>query len=155
MSISNLLSRNQYHVYGNSFIMESNSAQPASTLPNNIMWINSANGHVYRDGVDLEDSGPAPLDMFGVYVNKSGSDATGTGSYNNPWLTITFAMSQITFAGVGFPVGIFVGPGIYAEPNLPIKANVFIVGSGPTLTTISLGASSTLGSGWLANPGSS
>lgn len=148
MSISNLLSRNQYHVYANSFIMESSASQPSSTLPNNIMWINSANGHVYRDGVDLEDSAPAPSGGFGVYVNKDGSDVTGTGSILNPYLTITFAMSQVTFAGLGFPVGIFVGPGVFVEANLPIKANVFIVGSGQDVTFISITTSSTLGTGW-------
>lgn len=151
MSISNLLSVDHYNIYSNSLSMNTNSVIPPSTLPNNVLWIQSPTGHLWRDSKDLEaNPSPSPSASFGVYVNKAGSDITGDGSILNPYQTITFAMSQVTFAGFGFPVGIFVGPGVYVEANLPIKANVFIIGSGQDVTIISITTSSTLGTGWSA-----
>lgn len=149
MSISDLLIPNHFNVYSNSLSMNTNSVIPPSSLPNNVLWIQSPTGHLWRDSKDLEaNPSPAPSAMFGFYVNKAGSDITGDGSILNPYLTVTFAMSQVTVAGFGFPFGIFVGPGIYVEANLPIKANVFIIGSGQDVTRISITTSSTLGTGW-------
>lgn len=54
MSISNLLSENHYNVYENSSVLNSNSIIPVTTLPNNTLWINSSNGHLWRDSVDIE-----------------------------------------------------------------------------------------------------
>jgi hypothetical protein len=148
MSISNILIPNHYNLYENSLILNANSSLPPNSFPNQTLWINSATNHLWRDSKDLEaNPSPAPGANFSVYVAQGGSDITGNGSILNPYATIDHAMSTITFAMPFFPVGIFVGPGFYPESNLAIKANTYIVGSGPTLTSITI-TNSTLGSGW-------
>lgn len=56
MSLNEILLPNVYNIYSNSLTMNTNSVQPVAG--SNTLWINSLNGHVYRDGVDLEDNGP-------------------------------------------------------------------------------------------------
>lgn len=70
-----------------------------------------------------------------ILVNKGGNDANGTGTDEKPFLTISFAMSQITDASPTKRYLISVGPGTYAE-DVTVKANVFIAGSAPVLTRV-------------------
>jgi len=91
---------------------------------------------------------PAPMASFIVYVNKGGNDITGDGTILAPYQTIAYAMSTITFAGFGFPVVIDVGPGVYLEPILSIKSNVFINGHGKQNTIIDISGTFTLETGW-------
>ena len=53
-----------------------------------------------------------------VYVRKSGSDITGNGTENNPYLTIAHALSTILDASVNKRYVILLGPGQYADPFL-------------------------------------
>src|SRR5208282_5972268 len=71
-----------------------------------------------------------------VYVDKSGSDITGSGVPNNPYFTISHAMSTILDASPSKRYGIKVGPGKYSN-NISYKANVFIIGDTPLNTFIS------------------
>lgn len=58
-----------------------------------------------------------------VYVNSSGNDSTGTGSFNNPYKTISHALSLSA-------ANIFVGPGSYTEDiTIPVAYGNY----GPTL----------------------
>jgi len=102
------------------------------------------NGGVYPPS----PSPPSPSAAFLVYVNKGGNDITGNGSILAPYQTIAYAMSTITFAGIGFPVVIDVGPGVYLEPILSLKPNVFINGYGKQDTIIDISGAMTLEMGW-------
>lgn len=59
------------------------------------------------------------IDSFSTkyYVAKTGSDSTGNGSLNNPWLTIKYAESQALPSSA-----IIVYPGTYSEVNYNIGA---------------------------------
>jgi len=72
---------------------------------------------------------------YTVYVDKSGSDTALNGAINNPYLTISYAMSQITFATSSQRVQIRVSSGDYTN-NFSIKANVAIIGSNSVTTRI-------------------
>lgn len=72
---------------------------------------------------------------FIIYVDKSGNDSTGNGSVNNPYLTISNAVAQITFATSAQRAQIKVGPGDYSN-NFSMKANIGIVGSNAITTRI-------------------
>lgn len=56
MALSNILEPNNYNIYANSQTLNSVASQPVAG--NNTLWINSSNGHIYRDGVDLEANSP-------------------------------------------------------------------------------------------------
>lgn len=78
----------------------------------------------------------APItSTFLVYVDKSGSDSTGSGEPNNPYLTISHALTQCTFASSSQRVEILVGPGDYSN-NISLIANVQIVGQDAISTLI-------------------
>jgi hypothetical protein len=150
MSLSEILIQNVYNLDSNSLSLNRIAANPGSV---NTLWENNSFSppHLFNGAVDLQTGAvppPLPAAAFEVYVNKGGNDITGNGSILQPYQTVSYAMSQVTFAGFGFPVVIFVGPGIYNEVNLPIKANVFISGSGKESTTLDISGSMTLGSGW-------
>lgn len=70
-----------------------------------------------------------------VYVSKNGNDSTGNGSFGQPYLTIGQALTSVTDSSPTKRYEIYINPGDYNE-NLSLKANVFIVGSGPLLTKI-------------------
>lgn len=72
-----------------------------------------------------------------VYVAKNGSDVTGDGSINRPFLTVVAAMASIVDAAPLKRYAIFVAPGRYNEIALTIKANVFVVGYNFYTTRIS------------------
>lgn len=71
-----------------------------------------------------------------VYVNKAGDDLTGDGSQCEPFLTIGKALMSITDASPTNRYEINIGPGIYVEPAIHIKANVQLVGVSSLLTQI-------------------
>jgi hypothetical protein len=72
-----------------------------------------------------------------VYVSKNGSDSTGDGSVNKPFLTLTAAQASITDNTASKRYAIMVAPGLYTETgSFGIKSNVFIVGSSRFATRI-------------------
>lgn len=64
-----------------------------------------------------------------VFVNKGGSDVSGNGSPDKPYLTISHALAQINDASASKIYSLFVGPGNYAE-NVILKAFVHLHGCG-------------------------
>jgi hypothetical protein len=74
---------------------------------------------------------PTILPSFGqtVYVSKSGNDATGNGSFTQPYLTISQAMASITDAASSKYYQILVSAGTYTE-NVVLKPAVFLCGNG-------------------------
>lgn len=90
-----------------------------------------------------------------VFVNKAGSDLTGTGTLCAPFLTIGAAMASILDASPSprKRYNIVIGPGDYIE-DVFMKPNVYLYGSGSTRTRIGSGATLiTLDPSW--NHGSS
>lgn len=73
-----------------------------------------------------------------VYVQKGGSDVTGTGTILNPWLTIAYALTQITNNSTVVRYAINVGPGTFAETSLAMKPFTYLVGSGFTNTKVTV-----------------
>lgn len=63
-----------------------------------------------------------------VVVSKGGSDSNGTGTFDNPYLTIAHAMATITDATSIKQYVIYVLPGAYSETTLAMKPYVYIVG---------------------------
>jgi len=63
------------------------------------------------------------------YVDKNGNDATGNGSFDNPFLTIQAAINSITDASVAKPYAVEVAPGVYAS-TFKLKSGVSVVGAG-------------------------
>lgn len=70
-----------------------------------------------------------------VYVNKGGSNVTGTGTLDQPFLTIEAAISSVSDASSSKPYQIVVGPGNYGE-NVATKPFCFVNGSGVDVTVI-------------------
>jgi len=71
------------------------------------------NLHEYRFGTDPQDQTDPPSEVF---VATTGSDDTGDGTEESPWLTITMAMfSASTFAYQTHPVTVNVAEGVYDE----------------------------------------
>lgn len=77
-----------------------------------------------------------------VYVRKSGIDATCTGTFAAPCLTIAKAFTLIADSSPTKRYRVDVGPGEYPE-NLALPANVYLGGAGPYATRIT-GATLTL-----------
>ena len=75
-----------------------------------------------------------------VFVAKNGSDVTGNGTQDNPFLTISAALTSITDASPSKRYAIQLSPGEYTEASIALKANVFIVGTGQKETTRITGA---------------
>jgi hypothetical protein len=71
---------------------------------------------------------PSPSGNELVYVNKSGSDITGDGSFGNPFLTIQRALTSITDASSTKPYAVLVGPGTYSD-NFNVIPWAAIVGA--------------------------
>lgn len=70
------------------------------------------------------------------YVAKNGSDITGDGSLNKPYLTVKAAMDSITDATNLKRYALMVMPGRYSETGLTMKPNVFIIGQNYFTTRI-------------------
>ena len=62
-----------------------------------------------------------------IYVSKNGDDSN-IGSEQLPFLTISAALASITDAAPTKRYAVRVSSGVYVEPTLALKANVFIVG---------------------------
>lgn len=77
--------------------------------------------------------GPIPNSY---YVSIDGDNTTGNGSPTRPWLTIAYALSQITDAANDNPYVIFVLPGDYSAANFTTKSYVTIIGYSPNNTFI-------------------
>jgi len=71
-----------------------------------------------------------------VYIAINGSDITGNGSINNPYATLSHALSTITTASQTNPFQIIMATGQYSEVNLALKAFVHIEGSNSKLTVM-------------------
>ena len=81
-----------------------------------------------------------------VYVSPGGSDITGNGTILAPYASIAFALTAIgastPLPGPTTPYTVAAGPGIYAEANLTVNADITIEGSSNTTinaTSITLG----------------
>jgi hypothetical protein len=70
------------------------------------------------------------------WVDKSGSDTSGNGTFGAPYATVQKALDSITDAASAKPYRIVVGVGTFTEAFL-VKPWCFIVGSGRNLTTLS------------------
>ncbi len=72
-----------------------------------------------------------------IYVATNGSDSTGNGSINKPYLTIKNAITQITGASILAPYTVLVEPGFYVEDNpIAMKSYVNLISVGNMTTTI-------------------
>lgn len=91
---------------------------------------------------------PPTSSTQGIYVDKSGSDINGDGSILNPYLTISYALSQITDNSVTKIYNILIGSGDYVE-NVTLKPNVNLTAQSPLSVTITgnIGISSSFGDG--------
>lgn len=91
--------------------------------------------------------------MSTYYVRKGGSDTTGNGSTDTPWLTINKALSTVSSDG-GHTIN--VGPGTYAETGrLIIPATVFtatVIVQSETGTGVTVTGTETGGSGAMIRP---
>lgn len=64
-----------------------------------------------------------------IYVDKDGSDVTGTGGQHKPFASLTAALNSITDASATKRYVIKMAAGNYTEAgNVELKANVFVVG---------------------------
>jgi hypothetical protein len=90
---------------------------------------------------------PSIPQAFTKFVSKSGSDATGDGSLNFPYLTIGKAVTVIANAGTATqPWKISVGPGQFV--NSAIDPWTFIVGAGRNATTLTGAAANLVTANW-------
>jgi len=72
-----------------------------------------------------------------IYVAKNGNDTTGTGSFQNPYLTIKEALANITDNSAVNRYEISVAPGVYSEDNpIQMKPWVAIKGSERPSTSV-------------------
>lgn len=63
------------------------------------------------------------------YVSqRTGSDASGTGSSQRPWRSIGHALNSVADANAGHPVAIYVAAGEYREPTFTMKQHVSLYG---------------------------
>jgi len=95
------------------------SGSPIAGLPN-ARWIQT-----------IAQTFPSMFTAQEVYVNKGGSDTTGDGTPDKPFLTIPKALSTITDASTSKRYVILVAPGEYAE-SFGLKPWVGITGVPPT-----------------------
>lgn len=74
-----------------------------------------------------------------IWVEKSGNDTTGTGTFSKPFLTIgkalTYISGTLADASPTKRYEVNVGPGDYNE-NLSLIANTFVKGAGPLATRL-------------------
>lgn len=88
----------------------------------------------YQTAIDAVKNTPTQQIM---YVAKSGNDSTGTGSVNNPYLTVKAAQDAITDATSAKRYAILIGPGTYSEASgWAPKQFVSYVGIGSRSSTI-------------------
>jgi hypothetical protein len=85
-----------------------------------------------------------PLITNEVYVSTQGTDAAGNnGTVTNPFRTLFAALQYIGVVQAGgspVPTNVYVGPGTYAEANLPITDNVNVIGGVSSKSDASLSA---------------
>ena len=83
-----------------------------------------------------------------IYVNKGGSDITGNGTVEKPFLTLSASMEAIPPTG-SLPTSswaVYVGPGIYSEATVLWKPWVTLCGNSTEATALSYAATNvTLG----------
>lgn len=90
---------------------------------------------------------PSIPEAFTKYVTKTGSDATGDGSINKPYLTIGAAVTAIANGGTSAqPWKIAVGPGQFVYSA--IDPWTFVVGAGRNLTTLTGAAANMVTANW-------
>lgn len=85
---------------------------------------------------------PSATSMQEVYVLANGNDTTGDGTFSNPYLTISKALSTITTASSTARFAVMVGPKNLAEPVFNLKPYVWIIGvtRGATRIQVSSGS---------------
>ena len=79
----------------------------------------------------------APFNQtYVIYVDKSGSDTSGSGDPTYPFITVGKAMASILSATQTTPFEIHVGPGIFVESIILLKPWVWVIGAAPGLTVM-------------------
>src|SRR5205085_1012320 len=97
--------------------------------PTNLEWI-------------TEGGSISPAISETIYVTKYGNDITGSGSFDNPYVSLAQAITTANSLASSFnPIVILIGPGIYVEDNsagpLTITTDgISIVGDSKSATTI-------------------
>lgn len=139
MALNNILVPNMNNIYSNSLTM--NLAQTQPVAGNNTLWLNSANNHLYRDGVDLERNNPI---LASYFIPPTGwaiptSPAPGTGIFYD--LTVPYV--QIDLAAPGANERISCSPSQSSIPSylkLSSFRLVYSIDSGidPLLSSIGL-----------------
>jgi hypothetical protein len=135
-------------INGTSILTLNSSGITAYSL---IIDTDSRNWFILSNNSNGGGSGPLPASSQILYVNMGGSDTTGDGTENNPYLTITHAMNTITDALWEKRYKINIGPGNWSD-NFAIKAWVFLTGSQSHATRLT--GSITINDPTWANPGS-
>ena len=102
-----IANRNFYNSITHNFLISSNGAK-------------RANDAVYTQYGTVKDN--APID---IYVSVNGSDETGDGGIDNPYVSITKAIEKSLNHAI-----IYVGLGYYNETNININKNVTIHSNG-------------------------
>lgn len=137
------------------------SSLPNITLGANVQYINVSNtltANYSPSNYTPNSSGTSPItsvaahlhgidDKFGslssvitndIYVSNQGNDGTGNGTLDNPYQTISFAISQITTNSSTNYFKIICTQGIYTETSLIFKPYVFVDGRNSLLTVDSV-----------------
>lgn len=76
-----------------------------------------------------------------VYVQQDGNDSSGDGSIGSPFLTLSYALSQITDASSSKHYIIRLGGGTFIESTLSLKAWVWIFGNNQSASKIIVSSS--------------
>lgn len=79
------------------------------------------------NGVAYPPSGTAFIDAYQIYVAPNGNNTTGTGSQQNPFLTIAQAIIQRATLSSAIEVSIILSSGTYTE-NFTLAQNTFLCG---------------------------
>lgn len=91
-------------------------------------------------------SGILPTSSEVMHVSGGGNDSTGTGTFNNPYLTITAAQTAITDNTPTKRYVIQCSAGSFALPS-SVNPDIMFKGQGPQLTTFT-GATNINNAGW-------
>lgn len=126
---------------------------PVADSFNDTLTFTSTDGSLAITGNSATDAVDFSANSAGgpnaIYVSKTGSDTTGTGSYFNPYLTLTKALSMATGATAADPYFIYIYPGDYTE-TAGLKFKSFchmmgiVMGGNPVRITCSGGIGSDL-----------
>jgi hypothetical protein len=109
-----------------------------ASWPSGAVWADAPERKVWSDAPKKSDPSKIGPRNLAVELNryeqvryasqKTGSDASGNGSADKPWRSISHALRQITEAGPSKRCAILVGPGTYAGQTIRMKEHVDLYG---------------------------